>query len=93
MAAATTEINLVYGQWTNVAPLNERCLVTPQNVAKCKLLVRFQTADPGAGELVGHEVVRENTYKNFNVGADFSAAVWMRPLYPAQDIIVSVTRF
>ncbi len=93
MAAATTEINLPFGQWTNVAPLNERCLVTPQNVSACKLIVRFQTADPGAGELVGHEVFRSNGNKNFPVGADASAAVWMRPLYPAQDITISVTRF
>lgn len=93
MAAATTEVNLIYGQWTNVAPLNERCVITPQSAIKCKLLVKFQTADPGSGDLVGHEVIMNHQKRNINLGADASAAIWMRPLYPATNVQISITRY
>lgn len=92
MAAATVEVNLVYGQWTQVAPINEYSAITPQ-VQKCKLLVRYQALNPGVPETKGHEVYRTDKNKNIFVGASTTFATWVRPIEPATDVVATVTRF
>lgn len=92
MAAATTTVTLVYGQWTQVTPLGDVAAVTP-SVKSGKFLVRYLGTQPDAGITVGHEYFRTDEEPNLMVGGHQTMAAWMRPINPAQDVDVLVTRF
>jgi hypothetical protein len=92
MAAATTTVNLVFGQWTQVTPLGDVAVVTPQ-VHDGKFIVRYASSQPAAGITVGHEYFRTDQEPNLMVGGHQTMAAWMRPIHPAQSVDVLVTRF
>lgn len=92
MASATTEITLVYGQWTQVAANNVVGVVTPK-VKRGRFIVRYLGSQPSAALVVGHEYDLDGENLNLMVGGHQTMAAWMRPLEPAEDVVVVRTEF
>lgn len=91
-AAASTEVTLTYGQWTQLTIVNENGLITAQ-IQKGKLLFRYQVGNPGPSEVDGHEIFKTDKNRNIQFGANTAQPLWARPIYPAQDMVVTITKF
>lgn len=91
MAVATTQLVMPFGQWTQIAGSNSEPILSPM-VKDWRMLVRYQSGDPGVGEVDGHIVSEETCAKCMECAPSATLNIWARPIYPEADMEVTITR-
>lgn len=88
MANQTATINLITGQWIQVAAAGEQAVVTPKTPT-ARILLRYATTQPAAGIVIGHIFNNAGEVTSVIIGSENTDNAWMRPF--VDDIDVEVT--